>query len=136
MATERRSLFMARKLACSLLLLSTLMVCQSQNQKPSITSAQATPKSGAQEEQPEQPEQPIQALLQEKSAANTQIQSNLQSALDDDLILSGANVGAKVDDKNITLTGAVQSYRQHQRVLQLVSPYKRARKIVNKMSVQ
>jgi hypothetical protein len=133
MATERRSLFMALKFACSLLLLLALMVRQSESQEPSITGAQASPESGA---QAQQPEQPIQAALQEKAAVNDQIQSNLQSALDDDPLLSEANIGMTVDDENITLTGTVQSYWQHQRVLQLVSPYSRSRKIVDKMSVQ
>ena len=123
---------MARKFACSLLLLLALMVRQSESQEPSITGAQAGPESA----QAQQPEQPIQEALQEKAAVNGQIQSNLQSALDDDPLLSEANIGMTVDDENITLTGTVQSYWQHQRVLQLVSPYSRSRKIVDKMSVQ
>lgn len=121
---------MAQKFACSLLLLLALMVRQSESQEPSITGAQAGPESGA------QAQQPMQEALQEKAAANGQIQNNLQSALDDDPLLSEANIGMTVDDENITLTGTVQSYWQHQRVLQLVSPYSRSRKIVDKMSVQ
>ena len=123
---------MALKFACSLLLLLALMVRQSESQEPSITGPQAGPESA----QAQQPEQPIQEALQEKAAVNGQIQSNLQSALDDDPLLSEANIGMTVDDENITLTGTVQSYWQHQRVLQLVSPYSRSRKIVDKMSVQ
>ena len=124
---------MALKFACSLLLLLALMVRQSESQEPSITGAQASPESGA---QAQQPEQPIQAALQEKAAVNDQIQSNLQSALDDDPILSEANVGTEVDDESITLTGTVQSYWQHQRVLQLVAPYTSSRNIVDKLSVE
>ena len=124
---------MTRILACSVLLLSTLMVCQSQNLKPAFTSAEASPDSGA---QAQQRKQPVQALLQDNEAANEDIQSNLQSALDDDPILSEANVGTEVDDESITLTGTVQSYWQHQRVLQLVAPYTSSRNIVDKLSVE
>jgi len=124
---------MTRILACSLLLLSTLAVCQSQNLKSSFTSAQASSDSGA---QAQQPKQPVQALLQDNEAANEDIQSNLQSALDDDPILSEANVGTEVDDQSITLTGTVQSYWEHQRVLQLVAPYSSSRNIVDKLTVE
>jgi len=70
------------------------------------------------------------------ATANDEIQSNLQSALDDDPILSGADLEAEVDDEVITLTGTVESYRQHQRVLELVSSYSSARDIVDKVTVQ
>jgi osmotically-inducible protein OsmY len=121
---------MVRQFSCSLLLLSALLVCQAHGQEPAFTSTQAATA------QAQQPEQPIQASLQEKAAANDQIQSNLQSALDDDPLLSGADVGAKVDDEGITLTGTVQSYRQHERVLELASSYSRSRNIVDKINVQ
>lgn len=123
---------MTRKLACSLLLLLTLVVRQAKSQEPSVAIEQAVSENGAQAQQPE----PIQATLQEKAAANDQIQSNLQSALDDDPLLSGADVGVKVDDEGIMLTGTVQSYRQHERVLELASSYSRSRNIVDKIDVQ
>ena len=70
---------------------------------------------------------------QNKSSANSTIQSNIESVLQGDPILSSANVEATVDDHNITLTGTVESYAQHQRVLQLVEPYTRYRKVVDKI---
>ena len=70
---------------------------------------------------------------QNKSSANSTIQSNIESVLQGDPILSSANVEATVDDHNITLTGTVDSYAQHQRVLQLVEPYARYRKVVDKI---
>ena len=41
-----------------------------------------------------------------------------------------------MNDQSIILTGAVQSYAQHQRVLQLVSSYGRWRKIEDKIKMQ
>lgn len=71
---------------------------------------------------------------QNKSSANSTIQSNIESVLEGDPILSSADVEVAVDDHNITLTGTVESYAQHQRVLQLVEPYTRYRKIVDKIT--
>jgi osmotically-inducible protein OsmY len=102
---------------------------QPQNANPMVPNAQISPENIAQADQAEQP-------LQDKAAGNERIQSNLQSAFDDDPTLNGAEVAANVDDENITLTGTVQSYLQHQRVLQLVSPYYSYRMIVDKVSVQ
>jgi len=70
---------------------------------------------------------------QNKSSANSTIQSNIESVLQGDPVLSSADVEATVDDHNITLTGTVDSYAQHQRVLQLVEPYARYRKVVDKI---
>jgi hypothetical protein len=70
---------------------------------------------------------------QTKSDVNGKIQDNLQAVLSGDPVLSGADVHAEVDDESITLTGTVDSYAQHQRVLHLVAPYTRARKIIDKI---
>ena len=121
---------MTRMLVCTLLLLGTRILAQeSQTSNPSFPNAQASSESTAQTHQPEQP-------LQDKAAGNERIQNNLQSAFDDDPTLSGAQVVAAVDDQSITLTGTVESYLQHQRVLQLVSPYFSYRAIVDKVTVQ
>jgi hypothetical protein len=122
---------MTRILAYSLLLLGTPILGQQQLQIPVPTApnAQASPVDMAQTDQSEQP-------LQDKAAGNDRIQSNVQSAFDDDPVLSGADIAANVDDERITLTGTVHSYLQHQRVLQLVSPYYSYRRIVDKVTVQ
>jgi len=64
---------------CTLLLLGTSMIGQqqSQNQAPTVPNAQVSPENSTQTDQSEQP-------LQNKAAGNERIQSNLQSALDDD----------------------------------------------------
>jgi osmotically-inducible protein OsmY len=120
---------MTRVLVCTLLLLGTPMLCQQQNQDLTALNAQAGPRDTAQTDQ-------SQPQLQDKASGNERIHSNLQSAFDDDPVLSGAEVAANVDDESITLTGTVKSYLQHQRVLQLVSPYSSYREILDKVSVQ
>lgn len=70
---------------------------------------------------------------QAKGESNDNIQDNLQSVLSSDPVLSDANVQVQVDDQNITLTGTVETYAQHERALQLVAPYSGKRKIVDKI---
>jgi hypothetical protein len=122
---------MTRIVMCTLLLLAIPMLGQPQPQNPDTTmqNDRVSPENPAETVQSEQP-------LQDKAAGNEHIQSNLQSALDDDPTLSGADVAVNVDDESITLIGTVQSYLQHQRVLQLASPYSRNREIVDKVTVQ
>jgi len=122
---------MNRILLCILMLLGTSVIGQQQphNQDPPVSNAQVSPENSAQADQSDRP-------LQDKAAGNERIQSNLQSAFDDDPTLSGAEVAANVDDERITLNGTVQSYLQHQRVVQLVSPYSNYREIVDKVTVR
>ena len=73
---------------------------------------------------------------QDKASVNSNIESNLQSALSSDPVLSGADVQASVDDVAITLTGSVQSEGQHRRALAFASQYAQYRKIVDKIAVK
>lgn len=70
---------------------------------------------------------------EENPDANRRIRDSIRDLLSSDPVLSGANVEATVDDKNITLTGTVKSHVQHQRVLQLVEQYRRWRNIVDQI---
>jgi hypothetical protein len=121
---------MTRILLCTLLL-STRLLCQQQPHRPdpSVPNAQVSPEDIVQTDSSEQ-------TLQEKRAGNERIQDNLQLAFDDDPILHDADIAANVNDESITLTGTVQSYFQHQRVLELVTPYYSYRRIVDNVTVQ
>jgi hypothetical protein len=99
---------------------------QNQGQNPPSASPQASPGN-----QPS-PQQPT-GSLQDKAAANSQMQSDIQSSLKSDPVLSGTDVQVSVDDLSITLTGNVQSQAQLDRVMALVSPYMRYRSVVNKV---
>ena len=96
---------------------------QSQDQKPA--GSPATYAGNFQGETP--PPQ------QENPDANRRIRDSIRDLLSSDPVLSGANVEATVDDKNITLTGTVKSHVQHQRVLQLCEQYRRWRNIVDQI---
>jgi hypothetical protein len=122
---------MPRIVACAILLfLSTLATAQ--QQPPSAAPNPSDPNAS---QQPAQPPPPSQTNPQDKASVNSQMQSDISSALSSDPSLSGTSVQSSVDDVNITLTGSVQSKAQMDRVLALVSPYARYRNVVNKVVV-
>jgi osmotically-inducible protein OsmY len=121
---------MPRIVACAILLfLSTLATAQ----QPSSTAPSPSDPNASQ--QPAQSPSPSQTNPQDKASVNSQMQSDISSALSSDPSLSGTSVQSSVDDVNITLTGSVQSKAQMDRVLALVSPYARYRNVVNKVVV-
>jgi osmotically-inducible protein OsmY len=121
---------MTRILVCTLLLLSMPMIGeqQPQDQNPAALDTRSSSDNSAQAQESEQ-------SLQDKGEGNERIQDNIQSAFDGDPILDGTDLGVNVDDKKIILTGTVESYLQHQRVLELVSPYFNYREIVDKVKI-
>jgi osmotically-inducible protein OsmY len=91
---------------------------------------QSPPDTSAQQQQP--PQQPHQDL----SEANSRIQRSVEDLLRGDTVLSGADIQVAVDDYSITLTGHVDSYAQHQRVMALLEQYTRYRKVVDKLQTR
>jgi hypothetical protein len=121
---------MARILLCVLLLSAAFGFSQQpQNQDPP-----RTPPSNSPDNNPP----PSQSATQDqsKAGANTRIQNSIQDLLSSDPILSDVDVEANVNDESIVLTGTVESYAQHQRVLQLVSSYGRWRKIDDRVKMK
>jgi hypothetical protein len=76
------------------------------------------------------------APAQSTSEANSRIQRSVEDLLSGDPLLSSADIQVNVDDHNITLTGSVDSYAQHQRVLALLQQYSRWRRIVDKLQMK
>lgn len=105
-----------------LLLLSLAVSQQPQNPSPPQTS----PGDTAQE-------QPSPAAASSNSEANSRIQRSVEDLISGDPQLSSADVEVSVDDSSITLTGTVDNYAQHHRVLVLVEQYSRWRKIVDNL---
>jgi osmotically-inducible protein OsmY len=110
---------MLRIAPCAVLLLFATLALGQQPTNPDQQQQQQSPKTNP----------------QDKAGANSQIQSDLDSALRSDPVLSGTDVQVAVDDVNITLTGSVQSQGQMDRVMALTSPYARYRNVVNKIAV-
>jgi osmotically-inducible protein OsmY len=98
---------------------------QSPQQNPPAPSA--SPDQSAQQQPPSR---------QDMGEANSRIQRSVESVLSGDPQLSSADIVVSVDDSAITLTGTVESYSQHQRVLALVTQYSRYRQIVDKIKTK
>jgi BON domain len=122
---------MARILLCILLLSAMLGFSQ---QQPQSQDPSAKPPSSSPDSNSAQAQDP--SKDQSKSDANQRIQSSIQDLLSSDPVLSGVDVEANVNDQSIVLTGTVDSYAQHQRVLQLVSSYGRWRKIDDRVKMK
>jgi hypothetical protein len=73
---------------------------------------------------------------QDKAGANERIQTSIRDLLKSDPVVDGADVQVNVDDHSIVLSGKVESYAQHQRVLQLVAQYGRWRQIVDQIKME
>jgi hypothetical protein len=107
-----------------------------QSQYPQSNPSTSNP-AGAEHQQSSQTPAPQTAPApQTDSGANQRIQSSLDDLLSSDQVLSGADVEVKVDDRNITLSGTVENYAQHQRALQLSAQYGRWRHIVDKIQLK
>lgn len=116
----------------SLFLLAAMLTAFSAQQPQNHGSLQTSPPSPSTGTPQAQPS----PAPQTDSSANQRIQSSVDDLLSSDPVLSGSDVEVKVDDRNITLTGHVESYAQHQRALQLVAQYGRWRNIVDKIQMK
>jgi osmotically-inducible protein OsmY len=113
----------------SLLVLSAVLAVFPGNQQPQ--DAQSSTHDNSQPQAAPQP-----SPSRNQTEGNRRIHDSIDDLMSSDPILSGSNVEVDVDDHNITLTGSVKSHVQHQRVLQLVAPYARWRKIVDKLKFE
>ncbi len=126
---------MPRNVLLSFIVVPVLIVAvhlqQSQNPQPTDPSASNPTNQTNAQQHPTPTPNP-----QDQSGQNQRIQSSIDDLLSSDPVLSGTDVNVAVDDQNIILTGHVDSYQQHQRVLQLVSSYGRWRKIVDQVQMK
>lgn len=111
---------MLRILVCALLLSVSFALTQGPASRAQEAKPSPTPSDNA----------------QSKSEANSRIQRSVEDLLHGDQVLSSADIETTVDDYSITLTGHVDSYAQHQRVLALLEQYARYRKIVDKLQMK
>src|ERR1700756_1352349 len=99
---------MSRKFIFSLAALSTLLMLAmplwSQDSPPPSNPHASSPHDSQAQPTPQ---------AQSNSSQNSRIQDSISDLLNSDLVLSGSDVDATVDDHNIVLTGKVQSHAQH-----------------------
>lgn len=117
---------MARTAACFLLLVLLLSLSLLQHQSlssphPTLANMQT---------------QPTPKTAEAHSEANARIKRSIDDLLQGDLLLQGVKIETTVDDEEIILTGTVDNYSQHQRVLALADQYSRWRRIVDKLIIK
>lgn len=110
-------------------LVPLLLLSFALSQQPQNSPSPHTPPSSPQAQPP--PES-----ASSNSEANSRIQRSVEDLIAGDPQLSSADIEAAVDDNNITLTGTVENYAQHHRVLVLVEQYSRWRKIVDNLKTK
>jgi hypothetical protein len=127
---EKERLFMVRIFLC-VPMLSAILWSTAQFM-PNQDSPTQPPTSSAENSQsPAQNSSP-----QDKAGANERIQTSIRDLLKSDPVVDGADIQVSVDDHSIVLSGKVESYAQHQRVLQLVAQYGRWRQIVDQIKME
>src|SRR5512147_2656822 len=114
------------RIALCVLLLAAAGFALAQDPQQSPANPTPSPDQSAQQQTPP-------ATHQDMSENNSRIQRSVEDLLKGDTVLSGADITTTVDDYAITLSGYVDSYAQHQRVMALVNQYSRYRKIVDKL---
>lgn len=70
------------------------------------------------------------------SLSTTQVQRQIQEKLGAEPVLANTNVGVKVTGKAVTLTGVVDTERQHEMALRIAQSYAGDRKIVDKITIR
>ncbi len=71
-----------------------------------------------------------------ETLSTAQVQRQIQEKLSAEPALANTNVGVKTTDKSVTLTGSVDTERQHDLALRIAQSYAGDRKIVNKLKIQ
>src|SRR5205807_5616994 len=118
-----------RLASCGLaLLLTTLGFSQQQAQPPPYTTPPTFPEG--QQMPPDKKAPPPQEL------SPTQVEQQIEEHLNAEPALANTNLGTKVDERSVVLTGNVDSEMQHDLALRIAQSYAGDRKVVDKIKVR
>ena len=70
------------------------------------------------------------------SLSTTQVQRQIQEKIGAEPVLVNTNIGVKVTGKAVTLTGLVDTEREHEMALRIAQSYAGDRKIVDKITIR
>ena len=121
----------------SAFLLATLGFAQQQGQPPSPTPPYSTPptfpegrQSRRQGMPPDQEPQPSQRL------SPAQVQQQIQQGLKSEPALANTNVSVKTDESSVTLTGTVDTERQHDLAVRIAQSNAGDRNVIDKIKIR
>jgi hypothetical protein len=118
---------------CGLLLV--LVAAASAQQQPPY-NRHGTPPTFPEGQPPGQAMPPDTAAPPPQQMSSWQTQQQIQAKLNSEPSLANRNVKASVNDSTVTLTGVVDSERQHQLVLGIAQSYAGSREILDRIQVQ
>ena len=108
-----------------------------QQQPPPTGPPYTTPPTFPQNKTPKQQMPPdTKAPPPSDSLSTPQVQRQIQEKLNAEPALANANVGVKATDKAVTLTGSVDTERQHEMALRIAQSYAGDRRIVDKIKIR
>jgi len=106
-------------------------------QQPPIGPPYTTPPTFPQDKTPRQQIPPdTKAPPPSDSLSTIQVQRQIQAKLSTEPALANANVQVKTTAKAVTLTGSVDTERQHEMALGIAQSYAGDRKIVDKIKIR
>jgi hypothetical protein len=119
---------------CGLLLVLVAAASAQQQQPP--YNPHGTPPTFPEGQSPGQAMPPDTAAPPPQQMSSWQVQQQIQAKLNSEPSLANRNVKASVNDGTVTLTGVVDSERQHQLVLGIAQSYAGSREILDRIQVQ
>lgn len=126
---------MMRRILCGLLLvLGTLAFAQ--QQPPSNAPPHTTPPTFPEGRAPSQAMPPDTKAPPAQQMSSSEVQQQIQEKFNSEPALANANVKANANDNAVTLTGVVDSEREHQLALGIAQSYAGDRKIVDRIEVK
>jgi hyperosmotically inducible periplasmic protein len=107
-----------------------------QQQSPTNPPPYTTPPTFPEGRTQQQMQPDTKAPPPSETLSTAQVQRQIQEKLSAEPALANMNVGVKTTDKSVTLTGSVDTERQHDLALRIAQSYAGDRKVVDKLKIQ
>jgi hypothetical protein len=106
-----------------------------QQQPPTNSPPYSTPPTFP-EGRPQQQMPPDTKAPPPQDLSASEVEQRIQDKLNHEPALANTEIGVKIDAKSVTLTGSVDTEKQHDLALRIAQSYAGHRKIVDKIKVQ
>jgi BON domain len=117
------------------LVLAFVVSAFAQHQSPTNPPPYTTPPTFPQDPAPRQ-QMPPDTKAPPRELSTAQVEQQIQDKLNSDPALSNAKLVVKADEQSVTLTGTVDTDRQHDLALRIAGSYAGDRKIVDRIEVR
>jgi len=118
------------------LLLATSTLAQQQAQPPPTSPPQSTPPTFPEGQRIPREQLPPDQEAPPQELSSPEVQQQIQQGLDSEPVLRNSNVGVRVDEDLVILTGTVDTEAQHDLAMRIAQSYAGDRKIVDKIKLR